>query len=77
MVESAMAPGKLLDEVGEMRAKLARLEGELQRHKERQQTGEARFRQLADAAPVMIWMSGPNALCYSAPSWKASSGPNY
>jgi PAS domain S-box-containing protein len=63
MVESAMAPGKLLDEVGEMREKLVQLEAELQRHRERQQTGEARFRQLADAAPVMIWMSGPNALC--------------
>jgi PAS domain S-box-containing protein len=63
MVELAMAPGKLLDEVVEMREKLVRLEAELQRHRERQQTGEAHFRLLADAAPVMIWMSGPNALC--------------
>jgi PAS domain S-box-containing protein len=58
-----MAAGKLLDEVGEMREKLVQLEAELQRHRERQQTCEAHFRQMADAAPVMIWMSGPNALC--------------
>jgi PAS domain S-box-containing protein len=63
MAELAMAAGKLLDEVGEMREKLVQLEAELQRHRERQQTGEAHFRLLADAAPVMIWMSGPNALC--------------
>ena len=58
-----MAPGRRLDEVGEMREKLVQLEAELQRHREKQETGEAYFRLLADAAPVMIWMSGPNALC--------------
>jgi len=59
---SAMAPGKLLEEVGEMREKLVQLEAELQRHRESQHAGEAHFRLLADAAPVMIWMSGPDAL---------------
>jgi PAS domain S-box-containing protein len=63
MVELAMAPGKPLDEVSEMREKLVQLEAELQRHREGRQAGEARFRLLADAAPVMIWMSGPDGLC--------------
>jgi len=54
-----MAPGKLLDEVGEMREKLVQLEAELQRHRESQRAGEAHFRLLADAAPVMIWMFRP------------------
>jgi PAS domain S-box-containing protein len=62
MVESAMASGKLLEQVGEMREKLVQLEAELQRHRESQHAGEAHFRLLADAAPVMIWMSGPDAL---------------
>jgi PAS domain S-box-containing protein len=61
-VELTVAPAKQHDEVGEMRKQLALLQAELQHHRETQQTGEAHFRLLADAAPVMIWMSGPDAL---------------
>jgi PAS domain S-box-containing protein len=57
-----VAPGKQLDDGGEMREQLAHLQAELQRYKERQRAGETIFRLLADAAPVMLWMSGPDAL---------------
>jgi PAS domain S-box-containing protein len=57
-----MAPGKQAAEIAELREKLAELEAELQRHKEAQRAGEERFRLLADAAPVMIWMSGTEPL---------------
>jgi PAS domain S-box-containing protein len=44
------------------RKRIAELEGELERVKARDDGGEASFRRLADASPVMIWMAGPNAL---------------
>jgi len=53
-------PGKELEEVGALRERLAELEGQLFRYK---QASEARFSVLADAAPVMIWMSGADSLC--------------
>ncbi len=58
-----MAPGNQIDEVAELRGKLAELEAELQRHKEELGAGEERFRLLADAAPFMIRMSGTDPLC--------------
>lgn len=57
-----MSPGTEFDELGALRQRLAELEAELLRHKQREQTSEARFRALADASPAMIWMSGPDAM---------------
>jgi PAS domain S-box-containing protein len=61
-MESTVAPAKHPGEVDDIRKQLALLQAELERHRERQQTGETHFRLLADAAPVMIWMSGPDSL---------------
>jgi len=44
------------------RKRVAELEAELERTKERDDSGEERFRQLADCSPLMIWMSGSDAL---------------
>jgi PAS domain S-box-containing protein len=55
-----MSPGKELEEIGSLRERIAELEAQLFRHK---QASEARFSMLADAAPVMIWMSGADSLC--------------
>jgi PAS domain S-box-containing protein len=55
-----MSPGKELEEIGALRERLAELEAQLFRYK---QASEARFSILADAAPVMIWMSGADSLC--------------
>jgi PAS domain S-box-containing protein len=44
------------------RKRLAEVEAELERMKTRVENGEESFRQLADSSPLMIWMSGPDAL---------------
>jgi len=57
-----MAPGQQpVEDVNYLRTRLAEVEGEFQRQSARLRTGEERFRALADALPVMIWMSGDNA----------------
>ena len=58
-----MAPVISLDEVMRLRARMAELEAELDRYRKKQATSEESFRSLADAAPVMIWMSNQEALC--------------
>src|SRR5580704_9643708 len=58
-----MSPSKETDEIGSLREKLAELEAELQRQILQQRISEARFYLLADTAPWMVWMSGPDAMC--------------
>ena len=59
-----MAPGQqTVEDVNYLRNRLAELEAEVQRQSARLRTGEEQFRVLADAVPVMIWMSGENAQC--------------
>ena len=58
-----MAPGHQIDEVTVLRVKLAEAEAELDYLKQKQISGERRFRELLDASPVMVWMSGTDAMC--------------
>ncbi len=51
-----------VDDLQTLKGRLAELEAELKRRKQTEQTGEQRFLMLADAAPVMIWITGPDAL---------------
>jgi PAS domain S-box-containing protein len=58
-----MAPGYQIDEVTVLRLKLAEAEAELEYAKQKQVSAERRFRELLDASPVMVWMSGTDAMC--------------
>jgi PAS domain S-box-containing protein len=55
-----MAPGQQIDEMTVLHQRLAEAESALQREKE---MAEEHFRRLLDAAPLMIWISGPDAMC--------------
>jgi PAS domain S-box-containing protein len=57
-----MSPSKEADENSVLQARLTELEAELQRVRQQEEAAEQRFRKLADAAPVMFWISGPDAL---------------
>jgi len=58
-----MATGYQIDEVTALRLKLAEAEAELDYLKRKQASAEQRFRELLDATPIMVWMSGTDAVC--------------
>lgn len=58
-----MAPGYQIDDLLILQKRLAEAEAELSRQKERQESFDQHFRELLDAAPIMIWMAGSDAMC--------------
>lgn len=55
-----MAPGQQIEEIMILRQRLAELETALARETE---SAQQQFLELLDGAPVMIWLSGPDAMC--------------
>ena len=63
MAEPKMASENTSEEVISLRDRVMELEGALERQKtENRRSAEQRFYLLADAAPVMMWQAGPDAM---------------
>jgi PAS domain S-box-containing protein len=58
-----MAPGQQIDDLTTLRFKLAEMEAELHHLRRDHNHTEQRYHELLDTAPVMIWISGPDAMC--------------
>jgi PAS domain S-box-containing protein len=70
-----MSPIKELDQIEVLRLKVADLETELARAAE---AAQARFRVLLDSSPLLIWMSGNDALRnYVNPAWLEYRGRRF
>lgn len=70
-----MAPGYQIDDLTVLRLKLAEAEAELDFRKGKQASAEQRFRELLDATPIMVWMSGTDAVCtFFNRAWLAFRG---
>jgi PAS domain S-box-containing protein len=63
MTGFAATPGENLDDSIAMREKISELEAELARRNQQLTVSDGRFWLLANAAPVMIWMSGDDGMC--------------
>ena len=59
-----MSPENQYDEREALRSRVAELEEELRRSREQHQASERRFQSVADAAPVMMWIAGTDALVH-------------
>lgn len=70
-----MAPGQQIDETAVLRLKLAEVEAEVDYLKRKHPSGEQHFRELLDASPLMVWISGTDAMCtFFNRSWLAFRG---
>jgi PAS domain S-box-containing protein len=62
MIGTTMPLENTLENAEALRGRIAQLEAELLRRAQGRENADRRFRQLADAAPMMIWMSDKDAM---------------
>jgi len=63
MTGFAMSPGENFNELTVLRERIADLQLELARQKQKTSASDSRFRSLADVAPALIWMSAEDGMC--------------